>query len=331
MSRRIRQRFVWVLLLAGILSLRSEELEVHPWCGHNAVLPMGRVDFDRSARREWLSGSLSGSLAKDRDREIRVGLSIRPKEWVEPRFSEPLGRNTAARTWKLESWHDLVPESLTPGTPFNIRLAIKPRRSEPETVLEITNVVAGPVWVVLVQPELDQHDLPPISEAADLRVRLLPLERLGGGWTSPGWISPRSASTLTNHFCGLPRALAEQLAKSAPKTTIYGLVLVQAGNLSVAPQARGEFDVGAWQPTDRSETHSYLVDFISAAKSSNFAPEFGASVRHNNLQLRHLAILADLKREGILGEEFNKPVTRWNRFIPGDSDALPFRIHGIVR
>jgi hypothetical protein len=120
-----------------------------------------------------------------------------------------------------------------------------------------------------------------------------------------------------------------QLAHAAPGATIYGLVLVRASDVPGA--AKWKFDVATWEPSERSVTHPYLAPFVYAAKQSNFAPGFGAEARHELLRLEHNLLLEDRKREGILGELFNKSFLKWSRFSPGDSELFPFRIHGPIR
>jgi hypothetical protein len=327
----VRDRLPWLLgaLLLACPGPQAAEFEVNPWAGDNAVVPLGSVDFGGSARHPWMTGSIAKSLAAERGRNLFMTISVQPKRRVELVTGSRRGSADSPLLWQVDRGHDLVPDPLPPGAPFEVAFfQNKGRRTEPESVLSITNLVAGPVWAVVVNPEADSHHMNPVSAAGNRRVRVLPLENSGGAWISPGWLQPNAAES-NRLYCGMPRALTELLGRNAPTSMVFGLVLVSSSHLS--GPSKSEFELSGWRPAQRNEADPYLATIVTNANEANFAARFGGERRHDLLRQDFEHRLADEKREGKVGERFRLPQLKWTKFAPGDCENLPLRVHGLIR
>lgn len=335
MSHRYWLILTWLGAACGVgAAPSSPETGLHPWCSDNAVLASPEVRFGGEFRKPGLSGFASPGL----ERTLRIALSPSRDRWLEPDFATGkfAGGSPDLASWTLAE-HALrsgLGRSARAGEGFEVQLAEKDGRkiSKPRAV--VTNLVVGPVWVVVVVPDLDDVLLPALTEDVRRRIRLLPLDGAPGGPISRGWISAREGERETNRlFCGLPRAFArllvENVPESQPDSAVIGLVLIN-GRQSTTEWTEGR-KLAGWQPRDRDEQHPFLRAAVTNANEANFVEPYGGERRNKDARRAHLRQLLDWKREGRLGEAYRHEVPRWEWVHVGDQPGLPFRVHGVIR
>jgi hypothetical protein len=220
----------WVASAAvAILSASAQTtVSVAPWHSDNAVvLPVASLERKDSV---WKSPTiLEGTHSGD----LRVEFSVSPGK----RFDvESLVASGKQRRWRFtyENMHFQTFPSLPPSIRFDVT-AYAGGGKKDQKLGQITNLVAGQVWVLSVSPETDSIQLPRLTDSARRRVRVLALE--GNSWEQARghWQMAADAEALGQRkFCGLPRAFANWITDPSlnrDNNSVVGLILVQASVL----------------------------------------------------------------------------------------------------
>lgn len=319
----------WLLAVSLALTplqLRAGEMPaVNPWHGNNAVLPIDDLDFGVRARHTVISGLAAGADPP------MCSFSWEPNQWTSTRRNPGLGRAVQPFPWEFElrNLRSAARKLLVPGYAFEFRLGERRRRADPEPLLAITNVVTGPVWVLIVDPSADSYNPPPLTSSALQGVRVISFTG-GLGWENcSGWMTAAEAvrGKLRN-FCGLPRAFANY---SWPQGFgVIGLVLVPTELFPVMPpEGRKLVD---WVVANREENRPELISAVEAARKAVSGPDAAAARNREDAQRklydRHLI---DRKREGKLPEMAPPRSSVWQEILAGDHESLPFRVTGIIR
>ncbi len=151
----------WVASAASaILSASAQTtFSVAPWHSDNAVvLPVGSSERKDSV---WKSSTiLEGTHSGD----LRVEFSISPGKRFDVESSVASGKQ---RRWRFtyENMHFQTFPSLPPSTRFDVTAYAGGGKKDLK-LGQITNLVAGQVWVLSVSPETDSIQLPRLTESA---------------------------------------------------------------------------------------------------------------------------------------------------------------------
>jgi len=290
-----------------------------PWFGDNAVI----LPAEPTRLFETKSVVFHGESSDPR--RVKVLLSAWPTDKLSAEADgEPDPRGGLA-PWRI-STRALSPR-LPLGLSFNLTVSLPPRGKNLGTLLATTNLAVGQVWVLGVDPTRDSHELPKLSEAARQRVRVLSLE--GDSWNraTGTWLTAEEAERRQLvSFCGLPRAFANALAtQGAP---IIGLILRPMSSLGLDAIKGSDLDRSnrVLAPTGSPP----FAAGLEAAFDANGVPGLGALDRFERARADHISALTELKREGDPGGSFPGAPWRWQRYLPGESAPLPFRVTGVI-
>jgi hypothetical protein len=334
-----RFRFAWfppdfrqalAVLLVALPTHGAEGFEVqfHAWYGDNAVLATDQWPTRPSGRRVSLTGQVTEPS------RLRWSTSFNPGEWARASTARGPWIPADGRAWALGRSHfgrDAF-RGLRSGVPFDLILAERGRDRDIHPVVQATNVVVGTVWLLVVNPGPDSHELPSLTPMARERIRVLPLD---SGFIPLGrqrWLAPVEAEHA-RLFCGLPRAFANSLAKEPVAETgglaTMGLVLCKASDApSITKAARS---ISRWA---HDQGEGILSGFGAVARAINCANddvEQGARARFERAKAAWEQRSAESRFEGKVYPNPVAAVERWTLVAIGDDPALPFRMTGIVR
>lgn len=311
----------WVSLLCG-----AADLNPFPWHGDNAVVAVPGSIYGKRGREGWLSGSLT--RASTREDNFYVSFSDSPENWSSLSLASR-GDKALEVFWLYRRSKS---DSAGMPSPFRAIFAQRASANNYQPLRTISNLVAGPIWALVVDPELDKYELPTNSPAVYDRVRILPLDFTAQGWTSPGWIIGKAIDAHP-YFCGLPRALAHLLSATSTDKggapPVFGLVLIP---LKHAPEVtKPEFSISHLQMEDTYDDSPFLSLLVAQAKATRSANGLGVDDRDKRRRIRHARKQLDLKREGIVEPDIADSPVRWTLCHPGDLSTLPFRVHALIR
>jgi hypothetical protein len=307
------------------LAANPMDLELNGWCADNAVIPMGEHLLGEIRGDEWLSGFARYPGV----RSLRVIVSLDPDRVLEPTFSRPTKDKPDRVAWKLETGSDSrrALKSAFAGATFELSFTSEARGQRASVLRTVTNLAVGPVWVMVVDPNRDSIDLPPITEKVRDRIRILPLMG-AGAMSSARWVTAREAEKMSI-FCGVPRAFANELAgKVGDHGGAIGLVLCTY-RLAVNELSPGRA-LSGWQSQGREGTPA-LRSAVAAAYEADVGLVSSADARNFRAGIAHTNELLDLKREGLVGEAFVPPIPRLGWVHPGGQPGLPMAVSGLFR
>ena len=322
-----RSLALWLCLFCAYtprLGARSEgPMEVPPWYGDNAVLAQEDAPFGARPRPTGISGTTTHPGA------LVCSFSVEAGAWLDLERPSRSSRARDPGLWQatLRDGSTAAQKALFSGYPFDMRFAERVRKSGPREIGHLTNLVVGPVWAVVVDPELDAHELPGLTPNAKIRIRVLAFGANLGPESCTGWMGAEEAEDRKlSAFSGLARAFANSLA-TADRVAI-GIVLIprDAAPLKLPPGR----SPGGWRPLDRDEKHAVLLEAVGAVRAANEGAREGANARAAIASRKHQDLLTDLKREGVVGPPFAIKTIRWEQICPGDSPSIPFRVTGVI-
>lgn len=310
---------------AGWLPLAAPAAEapvrVPPWYGHSAVLAPGLC----SARDNVLVAG-----------QVETGCRFTGGFVVLPDRTSKL---PASRSESRARWSDWSLrydpnfskddcQALAAAPTFDTRLEFRGTGIKSETPLVLTNQTMGPVWVLYVNPDIDTHELPPLSELARTRVRVLSLTNgfdgsRGGRWV-PASEAEAGGDTL---FCGLPRGFANRLA-STESRRFMGLILVPSWSLTQKTGTPLNQIALAHQGGREAERADFQAGLLAALDvTSDSAPD-GYEARRRTFEA---ANQREIERDRELGmvRERAAPRHRWTQ-ISNRLDGLSIRVTGRV-
>lgn len=289
---------VWAWL--GVACHGAEQIRVEPWFDSNAVL-LAPQQFQKPVRggEVFLGGTLRGRInvevgfrGVEQALEAEDNLQLdKPKDgWT------PWGVRLAQASKK--TWDRLrLPDG------FDVLLRVEGAKA-PELVL--TNLVFGQVHAVHVDPKRDGHQLPVPGAEARNRVRVLFLPEGGAPGQAARWMTVGEAvDRNVPAFCGLPRALAEQLVRTDVRT--IGLVVIP--DAAAAP--RGSRPLSIESPYWKAAQDPRFPDSGSRRKQRRDEEEEIESRRR--------------KRDGEVFQHGPQPAT-WTRHVTTEESKLPFPV-----
>jgi hypothetical protein len=307
----------------------SSAIRLPPWFRDNAVIPPA----SKTALFETAYLVVSGEAAGSRLPE--VWFSTWPEK-LRAKSLEEGSTTSCRRAWQL-STRDLKGD-LPAGTRLNLKASLAESAKVPKATITSTNWVVGSVWLLIVDPDRDSHQMPEPTGEALRRVRVLALES-GDTWREAegSWLTLEEAwKRDVPLLSGMPRAFANAIVDQGPGGPI-GLIL----RLKSACELDANIGqkLGGQSGASGSPVTPEFSAGTKACAAANHGTAFGAYVRSQRENERLMAELRKLKREGTVGDPINSDYSKWQYAIPGEEAAsraqgkqplVPFRVTGVV-
>jgi hypothetical protein len=302
-------------------------IRLPPWFGDNAVISQ----IEQAERGQIVvSGSTTG-----RSRPEMIFSA-----WPKKAFQTMSLRNSSISEdgygWQLAS--SKLNDAPLPSGPFDVSVSCSEGNRGPRTTIMRTNWLFGSVWLLVVDPDRDSHQMPEPTEEARRRVRVLALEG-GNTWRQAGgsWLNLNEAyRQKLPLLCGLPRAFANAIVDRDTSTTI-GIVLRRSSAWRPG-ETIGE-RIGNYTETAGSRVTQRFRAGLNAAVAANHGAFSGGYDRFEKEKKRLEETLRQLKREGKVGKAIPKSDLKWQRALPGDQVSnpelglqplVPFRVTGVI-
>jgi hypothetical protein len=303
----------------------EERVRVPPWFGHSAVIAPEFCDQDEAI---LLTGEVQPPY------KVRVSSSTWPPEVLRGTTLQE-GRNaTSWSRWLFKRKHLYKDDckAIQNARPFQLTLKAEAGRRDPPGSLTLTNLAIGPVWILYINPEHDDHELPELTEGARSRVRVLSLPKGLDPHSAAQWVTAgKAVDDQDRLFCGQPREFANRLANAPGAPAAIGLILIPRPAQS---RPKGSTRLQDLIKANQEQPASKQQDFAQGVRAAfdittNQTDRGSVAARRRTYEEATHRHLSELKREGNVGKPI-EPLEKWFWAAPGQDPETSLRVTGRI-